>query len=112
MRMESQNITTVPDIVYSDKALVPVMAHMACLASAQLTNPMKVAVGAAFSGKCYCYGGMGYCHCDFTVGAKEGCVVITANAIFIISRDSATYQLEVLLGLEPVETLWREDSRE
>ena len=35
MRMESQNITTVPDIVYSDKALVPVMAHMACLAPAQ-----------------------------------------------------------------------------
>ena len=49
-------------------------------------------------------------------------MVITANAevaalptssvIFIVSRDSATYQSEVSLGWEPVETLLREDSRE
>ena len=107
--MENQNTTTVPDIVNNDKVLVPVMAHVAHLALAQLTNPAQAAVGAAFSGKCYCYGGMGYCHCDFTVGAKEGCVMITANAIFIISRESATYQSEVLLGWEPAETLLRED---
>ena len=122
MRMESQNITTVPDIVYSDKALVPVMAHMACLAPAQLTNPMKVAVGAAFSGKCCFCCGSGYrCH-DCRAGAKEERVAIitdagvvalpTSSAIFVVSRDSATYQSEVLLGLEPVESLWREDSRE
>ena len=83
---------------------------------------MKAAVGAAFSGKCCFCCGSGYrCH-DCTAGAKEGQVAIiidagvaappTSSAIFVVSGDSATYQLEVLLGLEPVETLWREDSRE